>query len=111
MNKKVQHVAEKLIKHLFGEYRSSIVPGNTIDSVPEYIKTHGLAHSESKQWHLISIDGGHTFKDASADIRNIRPAVACDNILLMDDIFQNHKNRKDWNVWHVDGARDAWIDA
>jgi hypothetical protein len=104
LDKSFQPLAMRLIKSIFGDSRASFVAGDSTRSIPAY------SHSQSNtQCEVFSIDGGHSFEVASQDIRNFEPFSGCDNIVLMDDVFQNYADA--WNAHHVDGAKRAWIAA
>lgn len=105
-NKQFQYVAHQLLVNTFGSQRIKIVTGDTVSTLPTFIaKTENAGH----RCNLIAIDGGHQYEVASSDILNFEKISACDNIVLMDDVYQKYADA--WNAHHVDGAKFAWNDA
>lgn len=98
MNKSFQPTAMMLIKGLFGNERVDFVTGDSTVTIPKYSFKQGLCD-------VFSIDGGHSYEVATADINSFIKFSSCENIVLMDDIFQK------LDVHHVDGAKNAWLDA
>ena len=104
MNKRFQFVAKQLFESLFGVKRLSIIPGDSMESLPRYISEH-----PNHSCDLIAIDGGHQFQVALSDVLNFQQMSSCDNIVMMDDVFQKYSD--EWGTHHVDGARDSWLQA
>jgi hypothetical protein len=102
MDKSFQPAAMALFKSIFGEHRVQFVAGDSTKTVPAHLPRNGFCQ-------LFSVDGGHSYEVATADIINFQRLSDCDNIVLMDDIFQKYADT--WNVHHVDGAMNAWVNA
>lgn len=92
--------ARSLFSLLFG-IRVTFVVGDSTQTLPSY--------SFISPCDLVSVDGGHSFEVARADVLNFYNHSSCGSLILMDDIF--HKHADDWNVHHVDGAMMAWDSA
>ena len=80
MDKSFQPLAMQLMKQLFGSDRITFIAGNTKTTLQNLTAMHLC--------NIISIDGGHSYDDSSSDIMNFFHHSACNNIILMDDIFQ-----------------------
>jgi len=106
MDKTFHPTVQRAFEESFGKERiQSFVAGDSTKTLPEFVKSNG----GSVKCSIISIDGGHTLEVARSDIDNFFQLADCNHILLMDDIFQKYANK--WNVHHVDGAKDAWVNA
>ena len=60
--------------------RHSLILGNSVVTVPEYIN-----NNPGKVFDLIFIDGGHEYDIATADLENCRKLAHKDTIVILDD--------------------------
>ena len=60
--------------------RHTLIPGDSRITVPKYFKADPF-----EKFDLIFIDGGHTFKMAAADIKNMRNLAHEKTIVVLDD--------------------------
>ncbi len=79
--------------------RLEIFYGNSIKTVPEIIQNVKTG-KQRLVCDIISIDGGHTYEVAEADIVNMRALANVDNIVLIDDVNEEVDfTRQVLNAW------------
>lgn len=78
--------------------RHTLILGNSLVTVPEYIKTNNT------KFDLIFIDGGHSVDVASGDIENCKYLSNKETIVVMDDIVNQINLQCHWNK----GPTEAW---
>jgi predicted O-methyltransferase YrrM len=80
--------------------RHSLILGDSIVKVPEYIKQY-----PENKYDLIFIDGGHSYEIAKADLINCKELAHKDTIVLVDDVSNYITQQCSWaieptNVWN-----------
>jgi len=78
--------------------RHQLVIGDSTFTVPRYRVSNPEA-----AFDLAFIDGGHDYAVARADLRNCKPLVVRDGLVVMDDLLA-------WKSWGA-GPMRAWIEA
>ena len=78
--------------------RHTLILGDSRQTLPDYLASHPGA-----AFDLAFIDGGHEYDVASADIRNVLPAVRPGGLVVIDDL-------EPWKTWG-DGPVRAWAEA
>jgi len=74
---------EETVRRLFAHYQLDF---GRVRWIRGYSQDPGvLAAVRSDRFHVVYIDGGHTFEVASADLANFGPKVAAGGWLVMDD--------------------------
>jgi len=60
----------------------TVVYGNSVETIPQYIQTHP---SEWNQYDLCHLDGGHTYDVFSKDYENMKYLLKPDGYVIFDD--------------------------
>lgn len=82
--------------------RHSLHLGSSIDTVPEYTKSH----EGDPKFDVIFIDGGHLYPIARRDIKNCRELAHSKTTVIIDDIVYHPKWHASWSI----GPTCAWRD-
>jgi len=81
--------------------RHTLIKGNSLDTVPEYVKTNNT------KFDIIFIDGGHAYDIVKGDLINCKMVAHKDTIVILDDTVKDNRLIKNWNV----GPNKAWLEA
>lgn len=88
--------AKKLIDEWYPE-RHDLILGNSLETVPQFKKDN--PHTD---FSMIFIDGGHSYKTASADLRNMFALSDVDTCVVMDDTTPYRKYGKGpYKAWNT----------
>lgn len=94
-------IGKKFIDFKF-KNRHQIIIGNSIKSVPFFIKKN-----KNVKFDFIFIDGGHFYDIAKKDIFNCQFLAHKDTIVILDDTNTNPNLVKSWQI----GPNRAWNEA
>lgn len=89
--------AKKLIDEWYPD-RHDLIVGNSLETVPQFKKDN-----PNTDFSMIFIDGGHSYKTASADLRNMFALSDVATCLVMDDTTPHRSYGK--------GPYKAWTEA
>ena len=82
--------------------RHELIIGNSIITVPEYIK-----NNPTKKFDIIFIDGGHTYEVAHDDLVNCKSLAHDNTLLIVDDTV----NIDRWVHGYNEGPTRVWNEA
>ena len=81
--------------------RHTLILGNSIETVPKYIKNNNV------KFDIIYIDGGHTYDIAKGDLLNCKQLAHSKTIVIMDDTIE----KTEWICPWTEGPTSAWKEA
>ena len=95
--------ARDALRSLFPD-RIEIINGDSRDTIPAFAKERG------EQCDLLSVDGGHGYDVAVADLANFRALASDRNLVLMDDVAcGSHFCKEPQKAWD-EAKKRGWVD-
>jgi predicted O-methyltransferase YrrM len=67
--------------------KAEFISGNSRQTIPEYFRAHPDAYFD-----VITVDGDHSLRGATTDLKNVIPRLKVGGVLVFDDIV---------NLWHL----------
>ena len=81
--------------------RHNLILGNSIITIPEYIK-----NNPNKTFDVIFIDGGHNYKIANSDLKNCKNLANKNTVVIMDDTIYT----RGWEAGFTLGPTKTWLE-
>ena len=81
--------------------RHTLILGNSIETVPKYIKNNNV------KFDIIYIDGGHTYDIAKGDLLNCKQLAHSKTIVIMDDTIEKTEWICPWTEGPTSACKEA----